>query len=146
MPSDKRNSIATKAIWVWFLHCSTTLCPKMCLFANRCSSNACIMVLSKFTFVPLCSPFLSPLLQRWRFAVTPLCGFLEDLVTAVIAEVFNTLSFGLNQSVNCWTTLKMPFCLYTVTNRFWERTLSRVDCPYFQIMARRDTFHALLCV
>jgi len=31
----------------------------------------------------------------------PLRGFMEDLVTAVIAEVFNTLSFCFNRSVNC---------------------------------------------
>jgi len=30
----------------------------------------------------------------------PLHGFMEDLVTAVIAEVFNTLSFCLKRSVN----------------------------------------------
>ena len=36
-----------------------------------------------------------------KFVVAPLCGFMEDLVTAVIAEVFNTLSFCLKHSVKC---------------------------------------------
>ena len=74
----------------------------MCLFANRCSWNAHIMVPPKSY---LCSPFLSSLPCRWRFAVALLCGFMEDLKTAVIAEVFNTLSFCLKCSVK-WTTLK----------------------------------------
>ena len=93
----------------------------------------------------LCFPLFSPLLHRWRFAVTPLCGFMEDLVTTVIAEVFNTLSFCLNCSVNCYTTLNTKHNRsFTVTNQSWERTLSQVDFPYFHIVARRDTFHALL--
>ena len=47
-----------------------------------------------FTFALLCFPFLSTLLRRWQFAVAPFHGFIEDLhVTAVIAEVFITLSF-----------------------------------------------------
>ena len=33
--------------------------------------------------------------------VAMLRGFMEDLVMAVIAEVFNMLSFGFNGSVNC---------------------------------------------
>ena len=59
----------------------------MCLFANHCSSKACIMILPKLTFALLGFPFLSPLPRRWRFAVAPLSGFTEDLITAVIAEV-----------------------------------------------------------
>ena len=82
-------------LWAWFLHCSMSLHPETCLFANCCSSNAHIMVLSKFTFVLLCSPFFPSLLCRWQFAVVPLHGFMEDLVTAVIAGVFNMLSFCL---------------------------------------------------
>ena len=35
----------------FFLHCSTLLCPEMCLFANRSSYSAYIMVLLKLTFV-----------------------------------------------------------------------------------------------
>jgi len=83
MPSDKRNSITTKAtVWTWFLHCSTSLRPEMCLFANCCSSNARIMVLPKLTFVLLYSPFSFPLPRRWQLVVVPLDGFMEDLVTA----------------------------------------------------------------
>ena len=60
--------------WAWndpglISYCSMLLCPKMCLFANHSSFNACIMVLPKLTFVFLCSPFFSLLLHRWRFAV-----------------------------------------------------------------------------
>jgi len=114
-------------LWGWFLHCSTSLRPQMCIFANRCSCNARIIVLPKLTFVLLCSPFSFPLLHWWRFAVVPLRSFMEDLATAVIAEEFNTLSFCLNRSVKCLTALKMkrnhPF---TVTNRSWGHALSRV--------------------
>ena len=37
------------------------LCSKMYFFANHISSNACIMVLPKLTFVLLCAQLLSPL-------------------------------------------------------------------------------------
>ena len=46
-PSDKHNS--TMVIVTGLI--STLLCPEMCLFANCSSSNACIMVLPKLTFV-----------------------------------------------------------------------------------------------
>ena len=45
--------------------------------------------------------FLHYCVRRWQFAIAPLRGFMEDLVTAVIAEVLNMLSFSLNRSVNC---------------------------------------------
>ena len=35
----------------WFLYCSMLLCPEKCFFTNHSSSNACIMVLPKITFV-----------------------------------------------------------------------------------------------
>ena len=41
------------------VHFLASLLLEMCLFANRSSSNACIMVLLKLTFVSLWSPFLS---------------------------------------------------------------------------------------
>ena len=66
MPSDKGYSIMAIATQHWFLHCSTWLLPKMCLFAFCNSSSACIMALPKLTYVFLCTTFLSP---RWRFAV-----------------------------------------------------------------------------
>ena len=66
-------------------------------FANCISSYACIMVQPKLTFVFLCSPhsFLYYCV-RDNFWVALLHGFMEDLVSAVIAEVFNTLSFCLS--------------------------------------------------
>ena len=54
----------------------------------------------------LCSPLLSPLLHRWWFAVVLLHGFMEDLISAVIAEVFIMLSFCSQDSVKK-TTLKI---------------------------------------
>ena len=57
MPPDKHNSIVAKVIGL----ISTLLCPKMCLLANRSSSNDCIMVLPKLTFVLLCAPFATAL-------------------------------------------------------------------------------------
>jgi len=70
-----------------------SLHPEICLFANGSSSNAYIMVLPKLTFV-LLSFF------HYHVAVTPLHGFMEELVTAVIAEVFITLSFCLKRMLN----------------------------------------------
>jgi len=87
LPSDKRNS-------TWFLHCSTSLCPKMCLFANRSSSSAHIIVLPKITFVLLCTPFLSPLARRWRFAVCALWLRCATRVSAEPAGALQTLFFA----------------------------------------------------
>ena len=77
--------------------------PRCAFFQNSYSSNACIMVLPKLTFVLLYSPFSFPSL---RFVLAPLCDFMEDLITVVIVEVFNMLSFCLNNSIKCLTTLK----------------------------------------
>ena len=65
-----------------------SLHPEMCLYANY---NAHIMVLPKLMFILLCSPFLSPLLHRRKYAIAPLYGFMDGLVTAVVAEVFIVL-------------------------------------------------------
>jgi len=100
MPSDKCNSITAKAIGLISSLFNVTSSQDV-PFANCCSFNAHIMVLPKLTFVLLCSWFLFPLLCRWRFVVALLRGFMEDLVTEVIAEVFNTLFFCLNRFVNC---------------------------------------------
>ena len=54
MPSGKHYLIAVEAIWTWFLHCLTSLHPKMCFFANCSSFNACIMVLPSLPFSSLC--------------------------------------------------------------------------------------------
>ena len=61
MPSDKRNFVTAKAMGLIFALYLTLFHPKTCLLANRSSSNACIMVLLKLTFVLLCAQFLSPL-------------------------------------------------------------------------------------
>ena len=97
MLSDKRNSITAKAMGLISSLFNVTLSRDM----PRCSSNAHIMVLPKLTFVLLYSPFSFPLPHRWRFAVALLLGFMKDIATSVIAEVFNTLPFCLNHSVKC---------------------------------------------
>jgi len=80
-------------------------------FANCSSSNAHIMVLPKFTFIFLYSSFLSPLPRRWQFMIVLLCGLMEDLVTAVIVEVFITLSFCLKMLDNTKTKSSRPFTM-----------------------------------
>jgi len=95
MPSGKRNSITATtmgSISSLFNVASSWDVPFRQLLQLQCSYHGSIKTY-------LCSPFLSPLPRRWRFVVAPLRGFMEDLVTAVIAEVFNTLS--LIRSVNC---------------------------------------------
>ena len=57
----------------------------------------------------LCSPlFLIPFstTKQVTIWVAPLHSFAEDLVIALIAEVFNSLSFTLKHSLKCQTTLK----------------------------------------
>jgi len=56
MPSDKHNLITDR---VDFLLCSMLLSPDTCFFANCSSSNACILVILKLTFILLCIQFLS---------------------------------------------------------------------------------------
>ena len=90
---DKHNSEMAKVI---YLHWSSSLCPETCLVTNHSSSNACLMVLPKLAFVLLRTLFLSPLLHRWQFVRALHHGFMENLVTAVIVEVFLTLSFAWN--------------------------------------------------
>jgi len=97
MPSDKHNSITAKAIdliSLLFNVASSRDVPFCQLLQLQCSYHGS-------TKAFLCSPFLSPLPRRGQFVVAPLCGFMEDLVTTVIAEVFNRLSLCLNCSVNC---------------------------------------------
>ena len=91
MPSDKHNSEmarATDLISSLFNVASS----QDVLFANRSSSNACIMVLPKLTFV-------LHFFLHYRIGGVPRHGFMEDLVNAVIAEVFLVLSFCLKPSV-----------------------------------------------
>jgi len=95
MPSDKHNLIATR-LWAWFLHCSTSFCPKVCLFANRNGSNPCIMVLRNIAFVLPCAPFLSPLLCRWQFVVHMLWYQCKIWESAVLVGALLTLFFAWN--------------------------------------------------
>ena len=46
-------SVTQQWMWlrVWFLYCSTSLCPEMCLFPNHRTYNVCIMDLPLFSFV-----------------------------------------------------------------------------------------------
>ena len=107
----------------------------MCLFTNHCNSNARITALQKLMFVLLCSWFLSPLPRRWRFAIVLFHGFVEDLVIALISEVFHFLSFCLKHSVKCQTILKTkrnhPF---TVRNT--ENSLMTVRVPPYSSKKR----------
>jgi len=89
MSSDKRNSITAKAIGLissLFNIASSWDVPFRQPLQLQCSYH-------DSTKTYLCSPFLSPLPRRWRFVVAPLCGFMEDLVTAVIAKVLLLISF-----------------------------------------------------
>ena len=74
----------------------------MCLFANRSSSSTHIMVLLKITFVLLCTPFLSPLAQRWWFAVRALWLRCETRVSAEPAGALQTLFFAWNTVQHDW--------------------------------------------
>ena len=71
---------------------------------------------------------------------------MEDLVTALMAQVSITLSFCLKHSVKRKTILKMkricPFALSLwLINRMG--TLSCVNFPYLYIVARRDfSYHS----
>ena len=76
----------------------------MCLLANRSSSSAHIMVLPKIAFVLLCIPFLSPLAQRWRFAVCALWLRCKTRVSAEPAGALQTLFFAWNTVQHIWTT------------------------------------------
>ena len=86
---------------------------------NNCSSShARIMVLPKLT-------------------LTPLHGFMEDLVTAVNAEVLILLYSCLKCSVKCQTTLKTkhnhPF---TLTCQLWGHAITS-ELPDFHSSKRR---------
>ena len=102
MPSDKCHSITAKAMDLISSLSNVASfwdVPFRQPLQLQCSHHGS-------TKAYLCSPFLSPLPCRWQFAVVPLHGFVGDLVIALIAEVFNTLSFCLKRSVKCWTALK----------------------------------------
>ena len=61
--------------------------------------NACIMVLPKYTFVLLCSPFLSPLPHGRRFTVALLHDFMENLITGHLIPIIQLCQselYGLN--------------------------------------------------
>ena len=91
MPLDKRNSITAMAmnlISSLFNVTSSWDMPFYQLQKLQSSHHGS-------TKAYLCSPFLFPILHKWRFVVVLFYGFIEDLVTAVIAEVFTTVSFCL---------------------------------------------------
>ena len=116
-------------------------------FANCSSFNAHIMVLPNFYFVFLFSLFLSPLPHKWRFAVAPLHSFMEELVSAVIAEVCITLSILLLKTF--WITLKTK-CINLLPFHCDSSMIgvhaNHESIIHFSIVARRDTFHTFLCL
>jgi len=69
IPSDKHNLIMAKATGL-MSSLSKLLCIKVCLFANRSSYNACIMVLPNPTFGLLCN-FIVYLCKRCRINKKP---------------------------------------------------------------------------
>jgi len=97
MPSDKRNSITTRAMG----SISSLFNVTSSLDVPFCQ----LLQLQYFHYgsikAYLCSWFLCPLPHRWKFVVASLHGFVEDLVIALIAEVFNLLSFSLKRSLKC---------------------------------------------
>ena len=97
MPSDKHNSITTRAMGLissLFNVASSRdvpFCqPLQLQYSHHGSTKAY-----------LCSWFLSTLPHKWWFVIAPLHGFVEGLVIALIAEVFNSLSFSLKSSLKC---------------------------------------------
>ena len=95
MPSDKRNSIMAVATSLIssLLNVASSL---PCLFSDHCSSNACIMVQPKLTFVLFCAPFLSPLPHRWQSVICVLLLQCEKrlCVSAMLEGVFLMLFFA----------------------------------------------------
>ena len=92
MPSDKRNSImaiATGLIFSLFNVASSRDVPFRQPQQLQCSHHG-------FTKIYLCSPFLSPLARRWRFAVHALWLWCETRVIAEPVGVLQTLFFACN--------------------------------------------------
>jgi len=87
MPSDKHNLILAKVTGLISSLLNVASSGDV-PFCHPSSSIACIMVLLKFTFVLLWTPFLYPLLRRWRFAVLILWLRCETRVSAVLAGHF----------------------------------------------------------
>ena len=112
----------------------------MCLFTNRSSSNACIMVLPKL-LVLLCVPFLYPLLCRWRFLVHALWLKCKTWVSAVLAGALLTLFFAWNVTQSVRSSWKQSIVVHRdrVAHRlFWlingARTLT-IKHSIFSVMA-----------
>ena len=100
-PSDKRNTINTKSMSLISSLFNITSSqdvpfhqPLQLQCSHHDSTKACLCS-SLFSI-----PFFTTA-YRWQFAVAPLRGFMKNLVTAVIAEVFNMLSFCLKFSAKC---------------------------------------------
>ena len=62
IPLAKHNLTMDEAIWAWFLHCLTTLRPKMLLFSKQCMHHALTLVL-------LCVPVLFTENARCQFVI-----------------------------------------------------------------------------
>ena len=91
MPSaDKRNLITAKAMG----SNSLTVQPSLSWDMPFYQPQELWFLYPGYTFV-LCSLFLSTLLRMWWFVGVPLHGFMENLVTGMIAEVFIMLSFNI---------------------------------------------------
>ena len=94
-------------------------------------------MLENFSFSDILSWPLSPLSCWRRFTVVLLHGLMEDLVTAVIAEVFIT---NVRQHWKWSVITLLPFhCDSSIIGH----VLSRVNLPYFHLVTRRDTFMVL---
>jgi len=123
----------------------TATAPMLTSWFYLCSPLFLIPFSTTGTKAYLCSPlFLIPFStdDLWYSAASGLRG---NLVIVLIAEVFNLPSFGLKCSVICWALWKRT--VITLLPSVWLGcALLRVDFPYFYIVARRDTFHALFCL
>jgi len=100
----------------------------VCLFSSYSSSNACIMILSKFTFVLLCFPFLSPLLRWWKFSVR-IYGFSTRLGNAELAWASLTLFLVRNvtQSVkSSWKRNIDMHCDWATQSLLWLITWGQI--------------------
>jgi len=108
-------SVTQQWMWLraWFLHCLTSLCPEMYLFANHRTYNACIMdlPLSSFVFQLLSLTTLdvdSAIARLWLQAVHAFClYFLYQVKSSFLyCSLFVTMCNGQSIAKNkvLWTT------------------------------------------
>ena len=93
--------------------------PKTCLFVNCSNSNACIMVLSKLTFVLLCSPFLSWLRHRWQFVLIALWLQCEIWGSTELAGALLTLFIAWNAVQSSWKWCIVMYRNWAAHLLFW---------------------------